>query len=245
MTEYIVNCKQSFLEPRIKIFENNQEIADYLAHHLSAMIPHDNLFHLCLSGGNTPKSIFSLISDMKKPVIPWNNVVFYWGDERCVPPDHLESNYLMAKNSLIDKLNIREECIFRIMGESNPEIEKERYGKIIHRNTKGVFDLVLLGLGIDGHTASIFPNQMQILESKKACAIAVHPDTGQIRITITGNIINKSKQIIFLVTGREKSGIIYEIVNKTGDWIKYPASHVHPPEANVIWLLDKKAGSML
>lgn len=233
------------MEPTIKIFENDQEIADYLVHYLSRVISPDNFFHLCLSGGNTPKSIFSLISNVKKPVIPWKNVVFYWGDERCVSPDHPDSNYLMAKNSLIDKLDIREECIFRIMGESNPEIEKERYGKIIQLNTNGVFDLVFLGLGTDGHTASIFPNQMRILESKKACAIAIHPDTGQIRITITGNIINKSNQVIFLVTGSEKSGIIYDIVNKTGDWIKYPASHVHPEKGNVIWLLDKKAGSML
>jgi 6-phosphogluconolactonase len=233
------------MDPKIKIFNNNREIADYLVHLLASAITHDRTFQMCLSGGNTPKSIFSLISGMKAPAIPWDNVGFFWGDERCVPPDHVDSNYLMAANSLLNKLNIREECIFRIMGENDPDIEKKRYGQIVQTNTRGVFDLAFLGLGMDGHTASIFPDQMYILESNDTCEKAVHPESGQIRITLTGKIINASRRIVFLVTGSEKSEIVHSILNRTGDWADYPASYIHPANGQVLWLLDKEAGSKM
>ncbi len=229
---------------KLEVFNNYQEIADYVRSILSKEAVTDS-FSLALSGGNTPRAIYSFLAENKKPYIPWERIKFFWGDERCVPPDNAESNYLMTKESLFNKIDIANHQVYRIQGENNPEVEMHRYDKIVLSNTRGIFDLMLLGLGTDGHTASIFPNQMELFDTREACAIAVHPKTGQVRITLTGRIINASKKILFLVTGSEKSKVIYDIIYQKGDWDKYPASFVKPIHGEVIWILDKKAAARI
>jgi 6-phosphogluconolactonase len=229
----------------VKILNSYHEIAEFLLLFLSNTVSPDGTYHLCLSGGSTPRSIFSLISERRTPVIHWDNVCFYWGDERFVPPDHPESNYKMAEESLFSTIGIRKDRICRIKGENNPDVERKRYEKLVKSRTKGVFDLVLLGLGTDGHTASIFPDQMHLLRSKELYECAIHPDTGQIRLTLTGQVIKAAKQVIFLVTGGDKSPVLHKILSKSGNWRNYPASYIYPESKNLIWLLDRKAGSML
>jgi 6-phosphogluconolactonase len=204
-----------------------------------------NDIHIALSGGMTPKSIYSYLSKTIQPYIQWDNVRFYWGDERCVPPNHPESNFLMAQKSLLEKIKVPEENIFRILGENDPDVEQERYGKLITANNKGIFDLILLGLGSDGHTASIFPDQMHLLHSKNVCERAIHPETGQQRITLSGNTINTSKNILFIVTGTNKSNIVRDIFYQSGQWLHYPASFVKPKQGKMEWLLDEEAAADL
>ena len=229
---------------KIVVFDNFQEIADFVRAIICADVSLKNL-NIALSGGSTPRSIYSLLSENKSPFIPWEIIRFFWGDERCVPPDNAESNYLMAKESLFDKIDISDDQVFRIMGENNPIAERERYDNIVLSNTKGIFDITFLGLGTDGHTASIFPDQMNLLNSREACELAIHPDSGQVRITLTGNIINASKKILFLVTGSEKAQVVYEILSCKGAWDKYPASHINPVDGEIIWILDRKAAARI
>jgi len=228
----------------VKVFNNYHEIGDFVRSTISAEAVSE-YYNIALSGGNTPRSIYSLLSVHRKPFIPWEKIKFYWGDERCVPPNHADSNYLMAKEALFDKIDLVNDHVFRIKGEFDPELEKERYKQIVISNTKGIFDLMFLGLGTDGHTASIFPNQMHLLKSDAACSIAVHPDSGQVRISLTGPILNASKKILFLVTGSEKSHVVYEILHHKGEWEKYPASYIKPVNGQIIWILDRKAAAMI
>lgn len=229
---------------KIEVFNNDQEIADYVRSIISAEAVSKS-FNIALCGGSTPRTVYSFLSEIKKPYIPWERIKFFWGDERCVPPDDAESNYLMAKESLFDKIDIANDQVFRIKGENNPEAEKERYNKIVLSNTRGILNLMFLGLGTDGHTASIFPYQMELLNSDEVCAIAVHPVSGQVRITLTGRILNASKKILFLVTGSEKSQVVYDILNQKGAWDRYPASYVKPIDGEVIWILDRKAAARI
>ena len=234
------------IDPKIniKVFNDYIEIGDFVRSVITEDAVNENI-NMVLSGGNTPRSIYALLSEYKKPFIPWEKIKFYWGDERCVPPDNQSSNYLMVKEALFDKIHPAKDRICRIRGENDPDFEKERYKQVVISNTKGIFDLMFLGLGTDGHTASIFPNQMHLLTSEKVCEKAVHPDSGQIRITLTGPILNASRKILFLVTGSEKSQVVYDILHQKGEWEKYPASHIKPIDGQIIWILDKKAAARI
>ena len=228
----------------VKVFNDFYEIGDFVRSTIATEAISE-YYNIALSGGNTPRSIYSILSENKTPLIPWEKIKFFWGDERCVPPYHADSNYLMAKEALFDKIDLINDQVFRIKGEIDPDLEKERYKQTVISNTNGIFDLMFLGLGTDGHTASIFPNQMHLIKSKEICAKAVHPNSGQVRITLTGDILNASKKILFLVTGSEKSQVVYDILNQKGDWEKYPASYVKPVNGQIIWILDRKAASRI
>ncbi|MEJ2544157.1 MAG: 6-phosphogluconolactonase [Calditrichaceae bacterium] len=181
----------------------------------------------------------------------WQNVHFYWGDERCVPENHPESNFGMTKKYFFDRIDIPDQNLHRIKGEEYPTEEAERYGRQLiqsisrHENNYPVFDWVILGLGEDGHTASIFPRDETVIHSKKICEVAEHPQTSQKRITLTLPVINSADKISFLVTGVIKSNIIKEIFNSTDSKSIYPATMVQSNNNPVEWYLDKTAASKL
>lgn len=207
----------------------------------------DGAFHLALSGGKTPSMLFSLLANKFADALPWQKIHFWWGDERMVPSDDPESNFGVVNDLLFKRLPIATENIHRIKGEGSPEIEAERYGMEIQSfvpEKKGwpSFDLIMLGLGDDGHTASIFPNQMQLLESDQVTAIATHPLSGQKRITLTGKVINNAKRVVFLVSGESKAPIYNEIIHNTENSLMYPAAHIHP-KRELYWFVDNKASS--
>ena len=203
-------------------------------------------FDIALSGGSTPKKLFRRIAEKYRDAIDWNRIHFWWGDERCVPPDSIESNYLMAYETLLSQLPVNPDHIHRIRGEEDPETEAERYSQEIIRHVNSredwpVFDLVILGLGEDGHTASIFPGQMELLTSNSVCAVATHPDSKQKRITLTGKVINNANEIFFLATGRNKARRISEIMNNDASAGNYPAYHIIPEHGNLVWFIDEEA----
>lgn len=231
----------------VKIFPTIGELAEEFAGEILAKINDQAKagkgFHVMLSGGSTPKLLFGSLAKSSSKIKSWEHVHFYWGDERCVPPDDPESNYRMAKEELLDKIQIPEANIHRIFGENDPDLEVLRYANEI--SNIPVFDLIMLGMGDDGHTASIFPNNLDLMNSSRLCEIGIHPKTGQNRITITGKVINTAKVVAFLVTGKNKAGIIADIFSKTGSYLTYPATHIHPEKGELRWLLDEEAATLI
>lgn len=227
-------------------FKDNQAVATAFAKYLSEQINTSDSFHIALSGGSTPKVLFKLLAEQYAKKIDWEKVHLFWGDERCVLPTDADSNYGMTKEKLLDHINIPFVNVHRVLGSRNPAEEATRYGKEIQwclpeKDGLPVFDLIMLGMGSDGHTASIFPHQMELLTSSDICGVATHPDSGQKRVTLNGKVINKAKQIHFLVTGASKKEKINEIFNKTGEYTTYPAAHIERAE----WWIDESAGAVL
>lgn len=185
-------------------------------------------FHLALSGGNTPAALFRLWADEYKEVIPWKHLQIYWVDERCVPPDHPESNFGMTKRMLLDRVPLSDLQVHRIRGEGSPEVEAKRYSALIDNllikhEIYPVFDCILLGIGTDGHTSSLFPGQNYLLISPETYAVSVNPQTGQQRIALTGLPIIHANNILFFATGKDKTEILKEVIK--GD-DRYPAGYI-------------------
>jgi 6-phosphogluconolactonase len=238
----------------IKIFPSPSELAESLALELINQIKEadksNSLFTIALSGGNTPKLLFSVLGDKFADSVNWLNVHFFWVDERCVPPDSNESNFNLAAQTLFKKLVVAPVNIHRIMGENDPEGEAERYSEEINdftfkRNGLPFLNAMLLGLGEDGHTASIFPGDEHLFRSDKICVSTVHPVTGQRRVTLTGNVINNAGHIIFLVTGSNKADIAKEVIDRDECEKLFPALLVFPTYGKLSWYLDEEAGSLL
>jgi 6-phosphogluconolactonase len=237
----------------LKISPDQSQLASDLAEEIASSVNKAALagrsFSIALSGGSTPKLLFSALARKSGSEVHWDIVHFFWGDERCVPPHDPESNFGMANRLFLEKVKIRNVNIHRIIGEDNPEKEAERYSLEILRFTRNkhglpLFDMVILGLGDDGHTASIFPGQTDILTSGKICSVATHPVTGQKRITITGPVINNADTVIFVVSGAGKAEIVAEIIEKPGV-SDFPAAAIEPSHGVLKWYLDIDAASML
>ncbi len=237
----------------VKIFSTIEKLSLHFANRLSEKVNktlENHFFSLVLSGGSTPKLVFRFISSNFKNKIDWSRVVIFWGDERCVSPDNDESNYKMANDSLLSHIPIPDSNIFRIKGENDPRTEAKRYSGVVsklipslHGNPQ--FDLILLGIGEDGHTASIFPNNIHLFDSKNLYEVSEHPETKQKRITMTGRIINNSKAVYFIATGKNKSNKVYQILKKKRGWKNLPASLVDPNNGELVWLLDNLSAEQL
>ena len=203
----------------IYIADDAQQIAKDFAKHLQARVSEQEHFTIALSGGSTPAVLFRLLAAEYKDKMDWNRIHFFWGDERCVPPEDEQSNFKMANDLLLSKVAIAENQIHRVRGEDVPEVEASRYSEEIRsvvaiENELPAFDLIILGMGSDGHTASIFPHQMELLHETRICAVAEHPESKQKRVTFTGRLINNAKEIAFLVTGDSKKDKVEAIVKR-------------------------------
>lgn len=192
-------------------------------------------FSIALSGGSNPALLFDLWATDYKEQIPWKRLHLYWVDERCVPPTNKDSNYLMTKTHLLDFIPIPPENIFRIHGEADPTEEVFRYTALVRKdlpqqNGLPIFDCILLGIGSDGHTSSIFPGQTELLDTLSPYIKNEHPQTKQIRIALTPRTILNANKIIFFATGLEKREIISDVT--WGD-TQYPAGYIasYAPEA--------------
>jgi len=158
----------------IKIFKNKFALSDFFCEELLKLNIDKGVAYFALSGGSTPKFVFQMLAKDYKEKIDWYKIHLFWGDERCVPPQSDESNYGMTKKYLLDYIDIPKKNVHPVDGENNPKQEAIRYSNEIKKivplkNGYPKFDLVMLGIGEDGHTASIFPNQMDLLVSDKVC----------------------------------------------------------------------------
>lgn len=237
----------------MKIYQSAQILADEFAKEFVAAIKHgaseNRKLSIALSGGSTPKMVFNILAERcGEDSDFWNFADLYWGDERCVAPDDPESNYGAAYDLLLSKITIPSENIHRVRGEDPPEKEVKRYADVILKNVAAdsnnipVFDWIILGLGTDGHTASLFPGTRLITPPEEICIVAEHPQTGQKRISLTLNVINNAKRVSFLVSGADKAKVVDEIINKKPESFNYPAAKVSPARCVVEWFLDEGAG---
>ncbi len=231
-----------------QIFESKQDLARYVGDYLLKQTQDRPEVYVALSGGSTPKAIFEVLSKEYAKSIDWSKIRFFWGDERCVPPTDSESNFRMTREYLFDHVGTKAINIFRVKGELTPEEAVVDYINELQENVPfndGLpqFDLMLLGMGDDGHTASIFPHQIELWESDKLCELAQHPESGQHRVTMTGKVINHSKQVFFLVTGDNKVDKVDAIINKKDNYKQYPAALTDFEKT--FWLLDKAAAKKI
>lgn len=236
----------------LHIYKSPEELASKFANQLMNWIENHSggEFHLAISGGKTPDLLFSVLAEKFPYLALWQKVHFWWVDERMVPPNHQESNFGVVQKLLFSHVSIPDENIHRIKGENDPESEAHSCStqiqkKLPFENGWPVFDLILLGMGDDGHTASIFPDRMELLESEQICAVATHPITHQNRVTLTGKVINNAVTVCFLVTGESKAERMNEIFNIQEKAILLPAAHIHPESKNLEWYVDEAAVNLL
>ncbi|MBA5764011.1 6-phosphogluconolactonase [Vibrio sp. 404] len=233
-----------------KIFETAEQVVESLANDMKTYSELGRPVHISLSGGSTPKMLFKLLASAPyAESIQWQNLHFWWGDERCVAPDDAESNYGEANTLLFSKVALPAGNIHRIRGEDQPEGEAERFANemaevIPSENGTPVFDWILLGVGADGHTASLFPNQTNY-QDEKLSVLASHPESGQIRVSKTAKVLEAAKRISYLVLGAGKVDIVNEIHTTAASELPYPAAKIQSKTGKTEWYLDSDAAAKI
>ncbi len=236
-------------QPQLHVHPTGKAVARAFADHLVGRLesrPEDPVFW-ALSGGSTPKLLFQLLAEEYKDKIDWKRLHFFWGDERLVPYDDPESNFGEVRRLLFDHVPVVESQIHPVPTDLEPEAAAAAYAEtivsLLPLNSDGlpIFDINMLGMGGDGHTASIFPNQLELLTDKRVCAVARHPESGQLRVTLTGPVINASDEVIFLITGSGKTFRVAQILNQEPGAMSFPVAHIKPNPGSLHWFLDESA----
>lgn len=210
-------------------------------------------FTLALSGSVTPKGVYTRMASRDyHNEFDWHRFHFFWGDERWVPPDHVKSNYRMVAEALLTRVDIPIENIhFVKTKEGNPETSALHYEEELtsffglRKGQMPRFDLMLLGLGIDGHTSSLFPNTSAVAETKRLVVSNDIPDIEEPRVTLTFPVINHAAAVFFLVSGSEKSEILHTVLEGGLRDVMLPAQRVRPKDGSLHWFVDKAAASLL
>lgn len=241
----------------IKIFPNSEEINEYAAGKFveiaDAAIKERGKFSVALSGGSTPKALHNLLAgDQFKDKIDWQNIFFFFGDERNVAPNDAESNFRMANETLFMPLNIREDKIFRWQTElkdakaivENYRLKLRNFFELTEDNLPR-FDLVMLGMGDDGHTASLFPNTPALRETQQTAVSNYVDKLDTTRLTLTFPVINNARNVIFLVNGVEKAEALKNILEGAFQPGKFPSQAVKLKHGNLFWLVDNQAARLL
>ncbi len=243
--------------PEVHIFPDPQELAIHAADFVltagEQAITGRGRFLMALSGGSTPKALYSILA---KPSfarrLDWSKVHFLFGDERGVPPSHHDSNYAMANEVLFSPLRISSALIHRMRGEDAPETAAAQYENTLRSLTATApgqwprLDLVLLGMGDDGHTASLFPGMASLTEGTRWVVPSVAPQIPRARLSLTLGVINHASVILFLVTGPNKAHVLRRVIERQPtDPVLYPAELVQPESGRLLWYLDQPAASEL
>ena len=207
-------------------------------------------FTVALAGGSTPKSLYNLLANIS--ALPWDKVFFFFGDERHVPPDSPESNYRMARESLLSKIPVPPANIFRVPAE-NPDAKQAAAGYEqtlrkffgIPQGGFPVIDLILLGMGPDGHTASLFPSGKALQESSRWVVSDWVEKLKTDRITLTLPVFNSARTVMFLVSGKDKAATLKEVLVGNQPGTQFPSKLIRPKDGNLIWMVDAAAAADL
>jgi len=208
-------------------------------------------FAVALSGGSTPYAMFELIASPEfSDLVAWSDVHAFWGDERCVPPDDERSNYGAAHEALLRKVTIPDGNVHRMAGELDPHLAASAYREELERffgDAMPRFDLVYLGVGPDGHTASIFPHTGVVDVTDLSCVANHVPSAIPVpwRLTLTFPAFNAARAVIFLVAGEAKAGIVADVLEGAVEPIRLPAQGVRPERGELVWMLDRAAACRL
>ena len=222
--------------------------------HISQSLQTRDVYSMALSGGSTPRRLYSLLANEAtlREQIPWERIHFFWGDERRVPPGHPDSNYLMAYNALLSKVPIPSTNIHRIHAEEADADEAAADYEIEIRRFFGIeagqipqFNCVLLGMGADGHTASLFPGTSALVETKRLVVANWVEKFQSHRFTLTLPVFNHAAQILFLVSGEDKADTLQAVLEGDSKTTRFPVQLIQPTHAEVTWFLDHSAASRL
>ena len=212
----------------------------------AAAVGERGLFAVALSGGDTPQPTYRLLATAEfSSRLDWSSVHFFWGDERCVPPDHPESNFRLAQESLLSRILLPAENVHRLRAELPPHQAAEEYERELRiffaESALPRFDLVLLGLGDDGHTASLFPGSSALHETERWVVAYYVEKLAAWRITLTPPALNAAAQIVFLVFGKSKAARLREVWSDPYQPDLLPAQIIRPSDGEVLWLVDAAA----
>jgi 6-phosphogluconolactonase len=232
---------------QFKVFENPEEVARAAAQHLVSL----QAKTIALSGGSTPRGLYELLADQAEPFrdqIAWNETHFFFTDERHVPPDHPDSNYRMVNEALFSRAPIPKHNVHRILGEKfHAEEAAEEYEVDLRRyfgEAIPALDLILLGLGEDGHTASLFPHSPSLKETEHLVVAPYVEKLNAYRITLTLPVLNEGRSVVFLVTGASKAEIVSDVIKTDKKTDLYPAQAISPTSGEVSWFVDKAAARL-
>lgn len=207
---------------------------------------------VALAGGSTPRGLYRLLTgEPYRSQIPWDHLRVFWGDERTVPPEHQESNFRMAEEALLSRVPIPSKQVFRIEGELPADEAAARYEAVLREQFRlslgevPRFDLVLLGMGPDGHTASLFPGTSAVAESHKLVTAPWVEKFHTRRVTLTPVVLNAAKQVIFLVSGQDKATALQSVLEGPFEPARYPAQVINPTAGKLVWLLNQDAADLL
>jgi 6-phosphogluconolactonase len=240
--------------PEIRIRDTAEDLFQTAAHEWTALasqaVRNKGNFTVALSGGSTPKTLYSLLARNYAAKLPWDKTFFFWGDERHVPPDHPESNYRMVYEAMLSRVSVPAENVFRVPAEEKDAeaaaCSYEHTVQTFFRLGPGDvprFDLTLLGIGPDGHTASLFPGTPVLRENQRLVVANWVEKFKAYRITMTFPVLNCSACVMFLVSGKEKSEILREVLENPNAGL--PSQKVRPAQGRLLWLVDRDAASAL
>lgn len=222
--------------------------ADHVVTTLRDVLEQREFAHLALAGGSTPRAMNALlIAPPRLDAIRWDRVVFWFGDERCVPQDSPESNYRMNRETLLDPLGIAPDRVHRMHGEGDPSAAAADYESILVRELgpQPHLDLVLLGMGPDGHTASLFPGTIKAIDKNALCIAHYIPQLDRWRITLTPRAINESRNVVFTVAGADKADALHGVLDGPRQPDVYPSQLIRPRNGDLNWFVDEAAASKL
>ena len=237
----------------LHIAQNTQELSENLAawisNYIQEVLQDQPIFTLVLSGGNTPKQLFTLLAkEPYKIMIPWGRIHFFWGDERAVPFEDERNNAKMAYDTLLNTVGIPAENIHVMRTDIPPEQSAAEYEKILREYFKEgetTFDLVLLGMGDDGHTLSLFPGTPVVHEEKAWVTSFFLKAQDMYRITLTAPVVNQSACVIFMATGTGKSLTLKSVIEGTFNPDKFPSQIIRPEDGELHWFVDEAAAGAL
>jgi 6-phosphogluconolactonase len=211
-------------------------------------------FAVALSGGSTPRRLYQLLAaEPFRAQVDWSRVDFFWGDERCVPPDHPDSNYRMAREAMLEKLPVPADRVHRMEAErADRDAAARDYEQTLARvlgvpagGEPPALDLILLGLGPDGHTASLFPHTAALAEKSRWVVVNYVPKFNTDRLTLTAPVLNQAREVLFLVAGADKAEPLAEVLEGPPDPERLPAQMIRPAQGRLVWYVDRLAAARL
>jgi 6-phosphogluconolactonase len=238
----------------IRVFKDINELSQYAANLFvetaNRSIAERGRFLAALSGGNTPMRLYELLGNSFQDRVDWTQTHFFWGDERCVPVDDAGNSYGRTKKVLFDKINIPDENIHRILSELEPDSASREYARTLTVFAEPPlawprFDLTLLGMGDDGHTASLFPNSPMDVDSPTLVVTANYQGRPANRVTLTQKVLNSSRNVLFMVAGKSKAVTLSRVLSDKYIPVELPAQRIAPQNGTLTWLVDAEAGSLL
>jgi 6-phosphogluconolactonase len=229
-----------------------QQAAAFFARLAGEAVASRGRFNVALSGGSTPRGVHAVLAQAEvREQIPWLQVHLFWGDERCVLPTHSDSNYRMAEESLISHIPIPAQNVHRILAEQSPEQAAEAYEQTLREcfalseSILPCFDLIFLGMGADGHTASLFPGTAGLREEKRLVIAHYVEKLAAWRITLTAPVLNQAAYVAFLVCGKDKPEALSRVLEGAYEPERFPAQLIRPTNGTLLWLVDEAAASLL